>query len=328
MVAILFGSIPSQLMGVNGVAVVVAVSVVAGLANVGIGIREGQQARMQTTSDWESLLRQFLRQSIEPTEFIDKLSRRLWLEGSYKLRVKFGEAIIAVTNEMRSKLKRSKKLRRVRLNAFIDAIGWTNVERRSVEIGRKNIETGIQEARLCNDFYWQAKGTRHLAGICLREYESTGNDVLLESAQGFLEEAQALADRITDLTSKREMRGGIKQGWSDYYILVKRFQDAEENLIESEKAFRENSDYNRLARVNYRFGRVYEEEGNLTKAIERYKQGLLLAKTFDRRIEIIRNARRLENIYKKLGQADETANVQREIEEAEELPEHEELDDL
>lgn len=218
------------------------------------------------------------------------LSRHLFVEGFYKLRYEIGELV----EDAAAKIEDKKS----QVAALIDDIGWTLVLLRSYEKATSYIKHGLQVAEAISEFYWIAKGYRHLGAI----------EVMLDhprDAIKYLEKALDYADSITDTIEKKEMIAGI---YFDMSILEHRlgnYDKANKYCVKSKQLRLEVGDETRICRIFALEGKIAEAKQNYALAKDTFRQGLLAAQKLNRKDEIIRNYLGLARVLKQEGKLSE-----------------------
>ena len=84
---------------------------------------------------------------------------------------------------------------------MIDDIGWTYFVTGKFKNAKDNIKKGINLALASQDYYYVAKGYRHLFNISLHQ------NFAIE-ANNYLNEADQNSNNIVNVKEKREMKNG------------------------------------------------------------------------------------------------------------------------
>lgn len=218
------------------------------------------------------------------------ISRHLFVEGFYNLRLEIGELVED------SALKAGDK--ESQAAALIDDIGWTLVLLRKYEQATTQIKHGLDVASGISDYYWIAKAHRHFGAMNVvnKEYKD---------AIGYFEEALKPAEKITDENKRKEMKAGILYDMSmvEYYEGI--YDKAWEYCNKSLDLRREVGDDTRTCRIYALKGKIAEAEHNYSGAKDAFREGLVLAESLNRKDEIIRNNFGLARILKREGKIDE-----------------------
>ena len=246
-----------------------------------------QFRQLADSSDYQTILRIGL-----------PLSRALWLEGMYSLRLEMGhivEEAAARLNDVEAQAQ-----------ALIDDIGWTLVAMSRIAEAERYICRGIALAESSRDYYLSAKGYRHRAGIEIQR----GKPV---EALEWLKRAQADAARIGDERRRTEMLAGIRFGQAEAELRAGRLDHAMEHSQGAREMFRLVNDTSRLVKTFTQQGRIAEKKGDLFAAKDAYMQGLNVAIEIDRRDEIIRNHLGLARVAQDEGHWDAAARYLRSV---------------
>jgi tetratricopeptide (TPR) repeat protein len=201
------------------------------------------------------------------------LSRLLWVEGQLQVRVEIGKRILAAA----AAINDSKTLTGV----LIDDLGWTYVALKEYEEARSNITLGIEIADETHEYYWSAKGHRHLAGIAVQLR-------LKETASAEFTRAREIAERIESAKTRTEMLAGIDLGEAEFYLDERETERALKLLDESEERRKQVGDESRIVKVYALRGKIAESLGQTPKAAAYFQRGLAEATKIGRVDEQIR----------------------------------------
>lgn len=220
------------------------------------------------------------------------ISRILYLEGMLQARLEIGKIVENAAMMADDPGKRVK--------ALIDDIGWSLVTMQKRDEGEIQIRDGITLATNSGEFYWAAKGYRHLAGIALSRR-------ILDDARRHLEKSLLEAQKIEHQRDKKEMLAGIYYGLAEVEIRSGNYDIAEKKIDETECLYRELGDYERLLKIYAQRAKVALARSQYSIARDFYREGIRECKKLNRTDELIRNYDGLSKLAKEEGDV-ETAN--------------------
>jgi tetratricopeptide (TPR) repeat protein len=213
------------------------------------------------------------------------LSRTLWIEGEYDLRLRLGFLL----EDAASKLNDIETQAAV----LIDDLGWTLVTLKKYSEAEQKIKHGKLLAENSKNYYLFCKALRHLGGINIQRRQ-------FEEAILNLNDTLAFSDKIQDLKLKEEMVAGTNYGLGWAYSENKNYDQAEKYCLIAKKMFEEIGDHERAVKTYSQLGAIYENK-DISIAKDYYRKGLLLATKIKRKDEIINNNLGLARVFKSEG---------------------------
>jgi tetratricopeptide (TPR) repeat protein len=178
------------------------------------------------------------------------------------------------------------------MSALIDDIGWTlYVSEHSIIDAKDYISDGLAIAEGLGDYYYVAKGYRHLASI----ERSLGN---LNIAKQWLVFADYYADWIENDSSKREMKASLMLSRAKLHGLNNVASEKEVAIEIAEEVAEEYVELSCPDRAvkSYRFiGEMYEALGQHERAMDYFSRGRREAKKVDRIDELEMNAMKISS---------------------------------
>lgn len=206
--------------------------------------------------------RQYANQEyLDLIRFGSKISRYLWLKGANNERIEVGKLV----TDAASKLGRRKE----QISALIDDIGWTYFVTGNVEKAKENINHGIEKATEDEEFFFAAKGERHLAGI----NSSTGKK---EDVLDHLEKAEDFTKRVKNKREKDEMKSSLLLAKAEYYFENYDFEKAIANAEDAKEVLVNDPD--RIVKVYSLLGNIFLANQKYPKAKDEFNQGYLKCK--------------------------------------------------
>lgn len=215
------------------------------------------------------------------------LSRPLWLQGEYKIRIAIGQIVEDVAARIDNK--------KAQATVLIDDLGWTYVALKQFEEAEKNIQHGKDIASEIPNHYLVARALRHLAGMAIERKA-------LDDAIDFCNQAMKEAEKIPDVDDKEEMIAGIEYVFSVIFWMKNDLILAKNYCLSARAKFEKLEDTERLAKAFSLLGKIGEKEGDLENAKDIYRRGLQFAEQMNIRDEIIRNHLGLARILLRQGQ--------------------------
>ncbi len=146
------------------------------------------------------------------------LSRPLWLEGRYDLRIKIGritkEAAIHIPSGGESvKIGNGTIDAKYLLSSIlIDDLGWTMFKTGQVSTAEKNILEGIERAKKGNFWDVEIKGRRHLINVYAAKKDKNAVDEQCEEIKNLL------SSKITDPIQKDALEAGFFLSMAEYRL--------------------------------------------------------------------------------------------------------------
>ena len=223
---------------------------------------------------------------LEVVRFGSPLSRPLLLSGMYAERVRIGERVADAAAK--------KGMYEQQIVALIDDVGWTNALMGNLDKAEQTISYGIKLAIEKGLFYYATKGERHLCGIC----QWYRNDI--KGALAHYSKALKLADKISDIKAKQEIRAGIFFGQADLYIIQGDYEKALKLAIESKEIYEDISEQEeRLVKSYSQFGRIYLGLNQTQKAEDTFHAGFNASQQLKRKDEMAKNLLGIGEVYLK-----------------------------
>ena len=213
-------------------------------------------------------------------------SRSLLVEGKYKERIRLGE----IAEDAALKLGRKE----IQVATLIDDLGWTLVTLKEYSKARQKLLHGLKIAKEINNSYWVAKAYRHLAAIKIE-----GSDY--KGAYQLIEKAHEAAIQIDDVRLKDEMLAGIEYGKTIVHLFKIEPENALESLRKSEQLRLKGGDKSRIVKIFALKGKIAEVLNDMLLAKDCYRHGLTEAKEIGRKDEEIRNHYGLSRVYEAEG---------------------------
>lgn len=285
--------------GIKGVIIVilVAISVSLIITFVWFYIKsnknetQGESETIGSKNFFETMISEF-EKKLDKGEYIDviqvgsSLSRILWLSGDYKNRIKVGDLVYkaAILADDQSSAA----------HMLIDDIGWTYFVTGKVKNAKDNIKKGINLALSSQDYYYVAKGYRHLFNIALQQnFEIEANN--------YLNEAEQYSNNIVDIKEKSEMKNGIQYNKIELLIRQNQYDVALSEAEQVLQAYTSAKDNKRKSKVYSVMGKIAFLQGNYDKSIEYFTLGFHNANDNNRKDEMIKNSMGLTVSYLKKG---------------------------
>lgn len=213
------------------------------------------------------------------------LSRTLWIEGEYDLRLRLGSLIEDAASKLNDVETQS--------SVLIDDLGWTLVSLKKYSEAEQKIRHGKKLAESRGDFYLACKALRHIAGIHIQRNQ-------YDDAIKTLNEVMESAKKIQDENRRDEMVAGTTYGLAWAFSEDKNFDEAEKHCFVAKTMFEKLSDHERLVKTFSLLGKIFERK-DINVAKDFYRQGLAMANQLKRKDEIINNHLGLYRIYKTEG---------------------------
>ncbi len=214
----------------------------------------------------------------EVCRYGEVLSRALWLSGQYEFRIEVGKLVEQAASFIDEN--------RIRVKALIDDLGWTSFVIGDHFKAIRYIKDGLRIADDISDYYFLAKGNRHLASIARR----SGN---LQEAEHLLNKAQNYAQEIKDDSDRQEIENSLLISTGKLFLEKKQYNDALKLLLEGLDQFRIYGDVTREVKVYSILGRIHLKLNNLDEAVRSFQIGREKAFTTGRYDEIAENTRYL-----------------------------------
>ncbi len=213
---------------------------------------------------------------VDVVRFGSQLSRPLWLSGMYHERIRIGQMI----EDSASRVGMYEE----QVIALIDDIGWTNAVTGNLDKAETHISDGVKLALEKRNFYYAAKGERHLA-IMAERYKGK-----IDEANAHFEEALRITEMISDQNDREEMRAGILYGTAELCIVEKAFSKALSLALESKELYEKLGEQEeRLVKSRSQLGKIYLELNEIQKAKDYFRVGLDEAQRLQRQDEIAIN---------------------------------------
>lgn len=198
------------------------------------------------------------------------LDRVLWVSGRWADRIEAGH-IVATFGKPEEQLA-----------ALVDMLGWTYAATGRYAEAKESLQKGCEQAKRDGNWYYAAKGFRHLAGV---EYlQKSWN-----AASQLLVEARAYADRISDEKSRNEMIAGIFYGEAEIMHGQGNLEKALEANARASAIYRELADDPRDLKCITQRGFIYCErygqlkhQSDLGSAYSAFREAGIKAETFRR----------------------------------------------
>lgn len=219
------------------------------------------------------------------------LSRPLWLQGEYTIRIEIGRIVENAAAKLGNK--------RAQAAVLIDDIGWTYVPLKQYRKAKQNIEHGRQIASNLPNHYLLAKALRHLGGIAIVERGD------IDEAISLCENALKETTKIIDREEREEMIAGINYGLSKIYWMKNELEKALEYSVMAKRSYEKRGDIDRVATIYSQLGKIYEKWGKIDYAKDTYREGLEFAERTNLKVEIIRNLLGIARILIKEDQKEE-----------------------
>jgi tetratricopeptide (TPR) repeat protein len=216
----------------------------------------------------------------------ESFSRFLFLEAEHDTRVLLGTA----TEEAAARLGE----RAVQAAALIDDLGWSHYMLGNRDEAQRSIKDGIDLADAYGLPFWQAKGYRHLSGMALE----AGN---YEEAADQIDKARERAEAIIDEKDRSEMQAGIAYANALIRFANQDFDGARDALAMSENLRALADDHSRAVKVHAMFGKIFERQGKMGLALDKFREGLAASRAVGRRDEEVRNLAGLSRVLRAQG---------------------------
>lgn len=208
----------------------------------------------------------------EVVRLASNISRPLWISGRYDERISIG----AFYEDSAARIKDIKN----QIASLVDDLGWTNAVIGNISDAKKYINKGIKISKNNDEYYFAAKGLRHLGTIELRYQDDPDYAIKL------LEESLSIASNIKDEKEKLEMIAGIKYNLSECYLLKSENSDAINYAFEVREIFDKLDDKVRGLKVNSQIARILLKDGKIDESKELFSNTLESAKKLSRPDEI------------------------------------------
>ena len=237
--------------------------------------------RTGVTKDFLEVMVTDFKEKIEAGDYQDilhlgpPLSRLLWLSGDYDNRVKLGKLVQEAALYSQNKT--------AEMRSLIDDTGWTLFVLNKPEKAITNINKGITIATDLADYYYIAKGNRHLFNI----YLQTNNMTLATSN---LSDARTASNQIEDTKQKKEMTNGIDYDAIELFIKQNALDDALNEATRLLNEYKATGDKARTPKVYSLIGKIYflRNRNDEEESIKYFKLGLNAAKQQKRKDEVIK----------------------------------------
>lgn len=252
---------------------------------------QGKSEIIGSKNFFETMISEF-EKKLDKGEYTDviqvgsSLSRILWLSGDYKNRIKVGDLVhkaAILADDQKSAA-----------HMLIDDIGWTYFVTGKVKNAKDNINKGINLALSSQDYYYVAKGYRHLFNISLQQnFEIEANN--------YLNEAEQNSNNIVDAKEKSEMKNGIQYDKIELLIRQNQYNIALSEAEQVLQVYTSAKDNKRKSKVYSIMGKIAFLQGNYDKSIEYFILGFHNAHDNNRKDEMIKNSMGLTVSYLKKG---------------------------
>lgn len=210
------------------------------------------------------------------------VSRALWLNGSYKERIKIGILLEEAAAKTESTIQQ--------ISALIDDIGWTLAVVGDLVTAEQNISNGIKKAENKKLFYWAAKGERHIAGI---ESKKSNKEGIISH----LNKAVDYAQKINNPEEKMEMEASLHLSKAEYYLECNNLDDALNQAILAKETYKISPYHSdREVKTHSRMGNIFLRLNRIQEAKDEFNLGYKKAMDI-RKDEVGRNLIGLAQVY-------------------------------
>ncbi len=210
-------------------------------------------------------------------------ARPLWVSGQYDRLSELGD----LSKTSAQKLGRTEDY----IRSLIDEQGWVNVILGKVDTAKTNIKHGISIAIDEGNFYYAAKGYRHLGGIA----QNVDNDH--DQAQRYFDQAEQLAEKVADSRIAAEILAGINYARAISYMKQGALQSAEQFAKRALEKYTQQNDQPRLVKTRNLLGAICLKSGDIDRAKSIFKNTLEEAKSIGRSDQIATSLRGMGEVY-------------------------------